>query len=262
VRNLWITSEHAFATWIADLEACRARPEQLVELVAAIVAAGERHRVFLPVELPAIGYARARDGALVPRLAALWREHRVVDAFAFTDAAMAPGAPQSSTVEAELAWFDRDDRVVHGTTADPASILEALQPFPGSHDCFTVSRPPVRVTGPRVSYPDGGSGARPIRLRFALHSDIWMPFVFGSAHPLADHERHFDNRRLAREHTPRLNAFLVEVAGLVSRAGGTWEVDRDDTGSDAGRWVGSAGIDLDAESPPVFPPEAAYAPWY
>jgi len=122
MRNLWITSEHAFATWTADLEACRGRPEQLVELVAAIVEAGERHRVFLPVELPAIGFSRARDGALAPRLVALWREHQVVDAFAFTDAAMAPGAPGSSTVEAELAWFDRDDRVVHGTTADPAEV--------------------------------------------------------------------------------------------------------------------------------------------
>lgn len=271
MRNVWIQTEHAFATWVADLTVARTRPRELLDAVTAIVAAGARHRVFRPIALPALGLDRIGDGdgVLAKRLATEWSERGVVDAFGFTGAAMAPGAPDSSTVEADVAWFDRDDALVETATADLGAVLRALEPVPGSiGDGFTVPFPPLRITGPRLPYDSAppelaaSQARRPIQLRFAIHSDVWMPYVFGSAHPLADHQRHFDNRALAAVHTPRLNAFLRDVATVVDRAGGGWQVDLDDTSTDAARWVDARGIQLDAAPPALFPPEAFAAEWF
>src|SRR5690606_4318710 len=127
---------------------------------------------------------------------------------------------------------------------------------------FTTPLPPVRITGRRLAYegappaPAAADAGRPIEIRIAVHSDLWLPYVFGSAHPLADHRRYFDNRALASIHTPRLNGFLRDVAGIAERAGGSWQVDLDETGTDARRWLDARGIHLDAEPPALFPPEA------
>jgi len=269
MRNVWIQTDFAFATWVGDLTNARQRPRELLDAVTAILAAGERHRVFLPVSLPALGFEHARGGAPAELVIAQWTEHRVVDAFGFTGAAMAPGAPGSSTVEAEVAWFDREDNVQVGRAADLGAVLRALEPVPGSiGDGFTVPFPPVRITGRRLRYageppaPNAEDTRRPTEIRIAIHSDIWFPYVLGSAHPLADQQRYFDNRALAHLHTPRLNEFLRDVAAAVERAGGTWQVDREETGADAGRWVDARGIHLDGEPPAMFPIEAFDAEWF
>jgi hypothetical protein len=270
MRNVWVQTDYPYATWVADLRSVTAQPDKVLDTVLAILDAGERHRVFMPVELPALGYRRGQSGELAGLVAAQWTDHHVIDAFAFTGAAMAPGAPTSSTVEAEVAWFDRDDAVVVARTVDLGEVLHSLEPVPGAIGRrFRERYPPVRITGPRLPYageppelaawdPDD-----PIEIRIAVHSDIWMPYVFGSVHPLADHKRHFDNRVLANIHTPRLNAFLRDVAAVVEGAGGDWQLDRepDDTNLDALRWLDERGVNLGAPPPALFPPEAFDAPW-
>jgi hypothetical protein len=268
MRNVWVQTEFAFATWFADLTPLRARPRELLEVVLAILAAGARHRVFLPVVLPKLHFERG-DGSVEERVVARWDEQRVVDAFGFTGAAMAPGAPGSSIIEAELAWFDRHDTVAVAPTTNLGAVLRELEPVPGSiGDGFTMAFPPVRITGRRLPFESdpptlAASHTRlPIQIRIALHSDIWFPYVFGSAHPLADHQRHFDNRTLASIHTPRLNGFLREVAASVDRVGGGWRVDLDETSTDSRRWLDARGVHLDAPPPALFPPEAFAAEWF
>ena len=269
MRNVWIQTDYAFATWVADLSVLRAQPRALLAAVTEMLAAGARHRVFTPVSLPALDFERERDHEPSRLLAAQWQDHHIVDAFGFTGAAMAPGAPGSSTIEAEIAWFDRDDAIVVAPTTDLGAVLRSLEPVPGSvGDGFTVPFPAVQMTGRRLPYEGEpprlaeAHARRPIEIRIALHSDIWFPYVFGSAHPLADHTRYFDNRALATVHTPRLNDFLRDVAAVVHRAGGDWHIDLDETGTDARRWLDVRGVQLDAGPPALFPPEAFAAEWF
>jgi hypothetical protein len=275
MRNVWVQTDFAFATWVADLGDARARPRDLLDVVLTIVEAGARHRVFVPGAFPELGVdpgpgsGPSSGGDLARRIVSLWEDRRVVDAFGFTGAAMAPGAPGSSTAEAELAWFDRQDAIVVAPTANLGAVLRALEPVPGSiGDGFTAAFPPVQITGRRLAFEGeppvlvAAQARRPIQIRVALHSDIWLPYVFGSAHPLADHQRHFDNRDLARIHTPRLNAFLRDVATAVARAQGRWELDLDDTSTDARQWLDADGVHLDAPAPALFPPDAFAAEWF
>jgi hypothetical protein len=264
MRNVWVQTDYPYATWVADLTSVSAQPEQVLDIVLAILDAGARHRVFLPVELPLLGYAHGQGRELARLVTLQWTEHHVVDAFAFTGAALAPGAPGSSTVEAEVAWFDRDGTLVVAPTANLGAVLRSLAPAPGAIKRFSEPFPPVRITGPRLHY-EGEPPALPawdpdesIEIRVAVHSDIWMPYVFGSLHPLANPELRFDNRELANIHTPRLNAFLRDVAVAIERAGGDWQLDRepDDTNRDALRWLDDRGVRLDAEPPELFPPAA------
>lgn len=269
MRNLFIQVEQPFATWVADLAAVVASPERVLDVVVAVLEAGERHEVFVPVAAPLIGYERARDGDLGAWLRERFAETLTVDAFAFTGAAMLPDHPSSSHVTAKLAMYDASDHRVERVVANVGVPLRESEPVPGSlGEGFSRPFPPVRITGPKLAYTRARDGyaltspARSTAIRIALHSDIWFPFVFGSAHPLADHQRMFDNRALASRHTPRLNAFLQEVAQAVRAAGGAFAVDEDETGGNARTWLDEQGIHLDAPAPGLMPPEALDAEWY
>lgn len=269
MRNLFIQVEQPFATWCADLTSIAGSPERVLEVVVATLEAGERHEVFIPVAAPRIDFVRVRDGDLTSTLRRSFAQTLTVDAFAFTGAAMLPEHPSSSHVTARLSMYDADDHIVERITADLGLPLRALEPVPGAiGEGFTRPFPAVRITGPRLVYTrtkDGYALATPRRsttLSVALHSDIWFPFVFGSAHPLADHVRMFDNRALASRHTPRLNAFVREVSGAVVAAGGVWRVDEDETGGNARLWLDEHGILLDAPEPALMPNEALDAEWY
>lgn len=261
-RNLWIQAEYPFVTWIADLSTLRSHPLEMVSVVEALLEAGERHQVFTPLELPKLGYIR---GESPPRVRERWSQERVVDLFAFTGAAMKPGAPNSSTVAATLAWYDAADQVVEGPITDVGELLRSLEPVPGSiSNGFTTPYPPLRITGPELVYDD--RRAKPAKnraacMRVAIHSDIWFPFVFGSAHPLADHRRMFDNRELARRHTPRLNAFLANVGRMITAAGCTWRVAKDESVLKSLLWLDDQGIRLHAPEPELMPASALDVEW-
>lgn len=267
MRNLWIQPDWPFVTWVADLDALRADPEGLLGFVDDVLALGEQTRILEVVEAPAVGYRRG-DGDLSAVLRREWADRRAVDLFAFTDAAMAPGAPRSSTVRAWLAFYDAHDELTESWVTDAGALLASLEPVPGSIAApLSAHMPPVRVTGPSVPFAGEPPVAqrradRPLAVRFELHSDIWFPWVFGSAHPEADHLRMFDNRALAEKHTPRLNRFLAGVAQSARSRGGTWEVDPDATGDAAVEWVEDTGIDLARMPRYVMPARALDADWF
>jgi hypothetical protein len=270
MKNLWIQTEHAFVTWIADFTAVATQPAAILEFARAVLASGAKHRVFEVVEAPVIGYQRDRDGAIGDVLGCLLERDRVLDLFGFTGSAMMPGPPTSSMVETTLSYYDREDRLVERVVTDLGAVLASLEPVP---DCiptgFMTHYPPIRITGKRYAGVREGvpvdNRAHPLRVAayLGIHSDIWFPWVFGSAHPECDHRRMFDNRELASRHTPRLNAFLGEVAAAARRAGGSFGVWPDETGTQAINCVDDDGVLLDWLPPDgVMPPEALNAEWY
>ncbi|WP_428267916.1 hypothetical protein [Haliangium sp.] len=270
MKNLWIQTEDPFATWVAVLTPLGGRPLDLLGFVETTLRAGRTYEVFEVEEAPSIGYRRGEEEALASSLRRIHREDGAADLFGFMGAAMAPGAPGSSTARARLAWFDREGQRVESYVTDLGALLSELEPVVDSIPLgFMKHYPPLRVTGPRLSYgstplaPTNVASVRPIEVRFAVHSDIWFPWVFGSAHPLCDHRRKFDNRALASLHTPRLNQFLQEVAAAATALGGGWEVDLDETGAEAIAWLDERGIDLHREPPAGrMPLSALDVEWY
>jgi hypothetical protein len=270
MRNLWIHTEHAFVTWIANFTAIARKPAAILEFVQAALVAGAKHRIFDVAEAPLIGYQRDRHGALGDLLGRLLERDRVLDLFGFTGAAMLPGLPRSSTVETSLWHYDREDQLVERVVTDQGALLASLEPVPGSipNGCMT-HYPAVRITGRRYvdvheGVPvDNSSHPLPVAVLIAIHSDIWFPWVFGGAHPEADLRRMFDNRELASCHTPRLNAFLGEVAAAARRVGGSFGVWPDGTADPAIHWVDDSSVLLDWDPPDgIMPPEALNAEWY
>jgi hypothetical protein len=289
MKNLWIHTDPAFVTWIADFTAIAKQPASILEFVRALLTAGAAHRIFEVVEAPLIGYRRDHDGALGDVLGRLLEHDRVLDMFGFTGSAMMPGPPTSSIVETTLAYYDREDRLVERVVTDQGAVLASLEPVPDSiPNGFMTHYPAVRITGRRYAgvregvpvgravritgdrYADVREGApvdrsaHPLRVAvyLGIHSDIWFPWVYGSAHPDADHRRMFDNRELANRHTPRLNAFLGEVAAAARRIGGSFGVWPDETGGQASTCVDDEGVLLDwLPIAGVMPPEALDAEW-
>jgi hypothetical protein len=269
MRNLWVQVENPFVTWTARLEAVVDKPERVRSIVDAVLLAGSTYQVFKPQSAPVIGYDRDRDGELRDTLSRQWNESLIVDAGAFTGAAMHPDHPRSSRVTARVATYDHNDEVSETEVDDLGRLLRALEPVPGSiSQGFTRSYPPVRLIGPRLAFEKERDECVLITklpdpaISIALHSDIWFPFVFGSSHPLADHQRMFDNRELASRHTPQLNRFIADVARAVRDAGAEWSVDPYETGRNAALWLDDTGIRLDSEAPDLMPPEALDAEWY
>lgn len=272
MRNFWIQTEYAFATWVADLSPLRAQPDLLLELASFVISVGMQQQVFEIMEAPLIGYQSEHDGSLSRYLEELYRMGHVVDLFGFTGAAMAPGHPRSSTVRAKLAWYDIDDRLIESECTDLAMLLTRLQPVP---DCipkgFRKHYPPLRIQGTRLEYDSNASpkhhrtGKVPsVKVYMAIHSDIWFPWIFGAVHKECDNIRMFDNRDLACRHTPRLNAFLRAVSAKVRALGGSWQLHPDETAVHLERWISADGIRLDID-PPVedrMPPSILDAKWF
>jgi hypothetical protein len=269
MKNLWIHTENAFVTWIADFTAIADRPVAILDFVRAVLASGSRHRIFDVVEAPLIDYRRDRDGLLGDVLLRLLEREHVLDLFGFTGSAMMPGRPRSSTVETALSYYDRSDQLIECAVTDLGAVLESLEPVPGCiAKGFMTHYPALRIRGRR--YADVHQGVPvdlradplPVAVLIAIHSDIWFPWVFGSAHPLHDYRRMFDNRELANRHTPRLNAFLGEVAAAARRVGGSFGIWPDGTGAQAIDCVDDESVLLDWTPPNgIMPPEALEVEW-
>ena len=54
-RNLWVSRREPIATWAADLTELRGEPLRLLEWLAAILDAGEEHRVLDVEQAPSVG---------------------------------------------------------------------------------------------------------------------------------------------------------------------------------------------------------------
>jgi len=270
MKNLWIQTENAFVTWVADFTATSTHPAAILEFVRSLLASGTKHRILEVVEAPVIGYRRDRDGELGDVLDRLLEHDKVLDLFGFTGSAMMPGTPTSSIVETTLCYYDHDDQLVERVVTDLGALLASLEPVPDSiPNGFMTRYPAIRIIGDRYvgvreGIPaDNSTHPYPVAVYLGIHSDIWFPWVYGSAHPEADHVRMFDNRELASRHTPRLNAFLGEVALAARGVGGSFGVWPDETGTRAADWVDDSSVRLDWQpTAGIMPPEMLDVEWY
>ncbi len=269
MKKLWIQIEDPFVTWIADFTAINNQPTRMARFVQTTLTSGVKHRIFDVAEAPLIGYLRDRDGALGDVIGRLFEQDKVLDLFGFTGAAMHPGLPTSSTVETTLCHYDRNDLLVEHVVTDLGAVLSSVEPAP---DCipsgFMTHYPAVRITGWRYEAASEGTNVDrsvrplPIEVRICIHSDIWFPWVYGSAHPEWDHRRMFDNRELASRHTPRLNAFLKEVAEAAREVGGRFGIRHDETRGQAINWADDESVLLDwTPSDGIMPSEALEVEW-
>ncbi len=252
MKNLWIQTEHAFATWTADFDKDASAPAKLLDTLRSTLISGEAHGVFVPRSVPGLGYRQGASGTLSDLLDRRWQNERILDLADFSDSA--------AEVAASLCLYDRDDQLSQRFVTDLGAELRALEPTPDVIPLgFTKKFAPVKLFGPRLS---ATPCALPTSLRISLHSDIWFPYVHGGAHPHADFVRYFDNRELAQCHTPRLNSFLSEVAATVSKLNGTWRLVEEDAALSLRPWMSHGGIAVDGPVPSLMPPEALSAEWY
>ncbi|HEY4242133.1 MAG TPA: hypothetical protein VGM88_20080 [Kofleriaceae bacterium] len=78
-----------------------------------------------------------------------------------------------------------------------------------------------------------GQRDQTVSVTIAIHTDIWMPFVFAQG-------RYHDNRALAQRHTPRLNEYLRRVAASFEHRGGAFGLTA--MGPYCQRWVHARGV--------------------
>ncbi|MCS6939328.1 MAG: hypothetical protein NZM94_08660, partial [Roseiflexus sp.] len=93
-----------------------------------------------------------------------------------------------------------------------------------------------------------------IEVAFELYSDIWCPWVDGMIDEAYDSDKRFDNRALARVHTPRLNRVLAVARAATERLGGRWFLDRDPDNlrRDRAFMLSDAGVLVEADLPPEY----------
>ena len=259
MKNYWVQKDEPCATWCAELGEVLESPEAVLTLAEEIREAGRMNEVVLP--LPG---ARSSDGRWDDRGArSRWQRDHVLEVFWGKTA----WGRSSYNSAARMAWADRNGRTIEGETTDLGALLRQLAPVPEAiPDSFMeLGEPPVGVGGFRIVYE--GTPPTPTRkppissISIVLHSDIWCPFVIGSANPWADHVRWFDNRALAARHTPRLNRFLAETKAAVIAAGGSWQRVDSETSRWCAPWVGPHGIMLDGPVPEVMPDGAGDVEW-
>jgi len=257
--NLWSQqADICLVEWSADMtDVFRGDPSRIPKLVHRILSAGEACEVYRLHQVPEMGFQRRRHGNPADYLAD-WYAQGNPGFF---------GQMLGAEVRAKVAWFDQSGRIVDSELANMADVLTALEPYPGATDPFNTQVEPLRITGPsqsRIESIREGKGIYPAHFRIQLHSDIWLPWVWGLSHPHSDGERMFDNRPLARIHTPRLNGFLSEIASIFSELGCTLRLDDDPDGTrDWVRpWAGPDSIDIEGMIPSkVMPLEVVNAAW-
>jgi hypothetical protein len=168
---------------------------------------------------------------------------------------------------ANMCWFDPADVLSCGLVQDLGKVLAATANADDQiNEAFRVEGlPPVRIWGSALEHVAGRlrSLSEPLELCISLHSDIWLPYVAGIAHPNTQRGRFFDNRELATAHTPRLNMFLETVGARVVSEGGRLALDDEPVGFIPlyRPWLSDAGIVLEGQPPALAPEELSRGPW-
>jgi hypothetical protein len=229
MTDVWATDRDPFASWSATVTLDRSRPEPILDWVAALVEAGEREEVYQVRSTPS-GYRRASGTALAAFLRDQFAERGVVDAFGFDDYSK---APDGSLEIASKVAFHLGDRSVEEYATDLGKIVEETRPETRATGTVAHVRP-LHVSGFAIHWTDPTAtmyvGHIPwMSLRFHLHSDIWLPWIWGHFVPFEDRARElYDNIDLALHHTPRLNRFLQEARAQTLAVGGSWRLESSD----------------------------------
>ena len=218
-RNHWITFVNDIVVrWGAFLPAPRGDVDGLIQFCVNVVEVGARYDVYRAVRIPAAQSYVASLQSFEDYLRTQATERGRVPLF--------PGdhrpGPELWT-PARIAFY-RDEEIVEAEVGDVGALLRELRPDKiGTAGMFMRSASPVSVMGSSVDVNDD----QEVRIQVRLDTDIWFPRVMGMLEDIPEDELKpdfYDNRELAKRHTPRLNAFLNELRRSAVALGGRWEV--------------------------------------
>jgi hypothetical protein len=255
MKNLWVVYDEPVATWVADLSVVRHEPRALLDWLLQTLAAGDERQVYVPRAAPLADYERERDGPPTDFFARAFAERGVVDLFDFASSGMRVIDGARFSAASRVAYYERGGQLVESEVDDLGMLLRALRAEDVDAAPNLMKRyPPLVAAGPRLDFndPDRSVWALrrdEVRVSFRIFSDIWLPWVRGFLEEDYDLSRRFDNRPLASRHAPRLNAFLSHARAATLAAGGTWELDDEDSKPDLRFMVEAGGIRLEAELP-------------
>ncbi|MDW8214022.1 MAG: hypothetical protein RMJ55_10725 [Roseiflexaceae bacterium] len=226
--NRWVMDNDGMVRWVADLSPALSRPAALLDWFATVLEAAETEEIWQVREAASLGYAFAEHGPLAPFLARQYAQTGVIDLGDFTYF----GPNRYLT---RLAYFDDQDQVVEALVDDLGRLMLQLHPPEAEKEFLGLCYPGLPALEIRGPLLDTRRPARScntlrgteIRVYFQLYSDIWFPWVPGMIDEAYDLNKRFDNRALARVHTPRLNRVLAVARAATERLGGRWFLDRD-----------------------------------
>ncbi|MEO8706739.1 MAG: hypothetical protein ABI867_42325, partial [Kofleriaceae bacterium] len=196
-RNHWITFVgHTVVGW----EAVLPDAEAAIRVGMQLVESGKRHAVWDTSYWPS-----AADFETHVRTAVRERGQLPI---------LFHGPDGLAATTARLALY-RGDELVEETVADVGELLRELRAGRLASIAGSTLAVVVRGFSVPVDHPEQ------LRISVRLDTDIWFPTVMGFDE--VDEREDYDNRALAERHTPRLNAFLHEVATTVTGLGGDWK---------------------------------------
>jgi hypothetical protein len=229
VENNWRTYSNEILMWEVQL---RGRPGDpaVRRWERAVLDAGEAHAVYRVQETSQYmepRYRRDHDGYLGD----------VLDAR--PEILTPSGEPArllfslDPVATARLAYIDTRGRL----REEEVAYLSAL-PEVRTHLANQKIKPPLEIMA--------GTDDDTTWATVSSFSTIWLPWQpnHGIDGDLPD-DTLLDNRALAARHTPRLNAFLADIAAAAQEAGGWLRLDRTETSRDYLPFVDDHGVRLD-----------------
>lgn len=200
----WRASGSALARWSLTLEPLEAtRLDGLMALLQVILEEGHDQGVLR------LAHPEVADVDVVARYVEALRAHLTAGREAMVRGE-ARGVDLWGWGEPDVGWH----------TTSKVALSEGEAPsWAGAPVGLSLSSPPLMPQWP-------------VEIALELHADVWFPRLprlrmMGGHHRPANPFSHdaVDNLALASQHTPRLNAFLDNVAQSVRIFGGRWALD-------------------------------------
>jgi len=234
VNNYWHTYSSDLVVWEMRLP-CRPGDSNYRQWERTVLDSGEAHAVYQVAETlwpHPLDYKRDRDGYLGDVLDA---RPEILDP---------PGEDPRLVFSlgllagARLAYIDTNDEIREAETTNLPDLPD-IKPHP---DQLWDAQPPLKFL---AGVDDEGVWAV-----VSTFTTIWLPWQPNLEWAFdAPEDALLDNRALAERHTPRLNAYLTDIAVAAEKIGGWLRLDRDETIPEHLPFLTDRGVHMDFPEP-------------
>ncbi len=254
--NYWVSQKEPMVTWVADLSGIYHDAKILQKWLYEVLQAGEEFQVYSVHEAASIQYSRNENGSLIDLIGQQFDFSKTLDLFYFANHNTLNHEQSHYSVFAQIAYYDLKGKLTESEVKDIGSLLCLLRPLDASTAYGLMYGWPavyisngLKINFQNLDYSTWSSKPGKIQIKFALMTDIWFPWVLGFLEDTFDLKGRYDNRELAFQHTPRLNAFLSKICESTLQAGGIWRLDPESSRSNLGFMLNQKGINLKANLP-------------
>ncbi|MEM8533979.1 MAG: hypothetical protein AAGF95_24250 [Chloroflexota bacterium] len=247
--NRWYVDDDPILRWKAYIGPLFQAPDQAVAWLRQLLEAAEAEKVCTVYATDT--YQRTKDGPFPAFVQAEYERTGVVDLDVFR-------WRRTDQIGGQLAYYDPQGQVQETEVFDLGVFWQQCHADTSDTTSWWYHRPVLRFLGPTLATRDPAEmtrikqGVHPdAGVVLALYSDIWLPWIDGLVDETHEVGKVYDNRALARQHTPRLNRFLAAVHAATQALGCAWSLDREPDAL-APNWafmVHDTGIDLEATLP-------------